>query len=82
MHGQTALFYAARYGQLAICKLFSKHGCNMLHQDKNRVKASHFAKIEGHQSIVEFLNTFKFEKKIKEEKSARDSSMNEKKKKK
>lgn len=82
MHGQTALFYAARYDQLAICKLFSKHGCNMLHQDKNRVKASHFAKIEGHQSIVEFLNTFKFEKKIKEEKSARDSSMNEKKKKK
>jgi ankyrin repeat protein len=44
-HGQTALFYAARYGQLEICKLLTKHNCNVMHQDKSRVKASHFAKI-------------------------------------
>jgi len=65
-HGQTALFYAARYGQLEICKILAKYNCNMLHQDKSRVKASHYAKIEGRKDIVEYLNQFKYEaKKIK-----------------
>ena len=54
-----------------------------MHQDKSRVKASHFAKMEGHRDIVDFLSQFKYEaKRTKEEKAAKDSSMNEKKKKK
>lgn len=32
----------------------------MLHQDRNRNKAIHFAKLGGHQDVVDFLATFKY----------------------
>ncbi len=44
-NGQSCLFYAAKSGSLDICRLLAKYNCNMLHQDKNRVKASYYAKI-------------------------------------
>lgn len=52
MNGQTALFYAARYGKLNICKLLAKYNCNMLHQDKSRSKASNFARSSGHNDVL------------------------------
>jgi len=45
---------------MEMCQLLANKGCNVLHQDKNRVKASHFAKMNSHKLVVEYLNQFKY----------------------
>jgi ankyrin repeat protein len=78
-NGQTCLFYAAGAGNIEVCRLFVEFGANVQIYDKNREKASNYARKNGHQKVVDYLNNCKNEiRRVKEEHSRRvqDSSQN------
>jgi ankyrin repeat protein len=59
MNGQTCLFYAAREGQLEMCKFLINRGCRHDLLDKSKKMPLHFAKTYKHPSVIEYLASLK-----------------------
>ena len=64
---------------MELCKLYIEYGANAQLIDKNREKASNYARRNGHQRIVDFLQNCKIQvRRVKEERDRRvqESSQN------
>lgn len=53
---QTPLFYAARKGHLATCKVLIERGCDPTHQDQQKKTALEFAKKARFPAVIEYLS--------------------------
>jgi ankyrin repeat protein len=74
MNNQTCLFYAAREGQLEMCKFLINRGCKFDILDKNKKNALHFAKTFKHHALVEYFNSLKETFKAKPQKESKQES--------
>lgn len=82
-NGQTCLFYAAREGQLEMCKFLINRGCKYDLIDKNKKTPLHFAKGSKHPSVIEYLTSLKeSNKSTKQAKEPRQAEVKVEKKKK
>lgn len=53
--GQTALFYAAKEGNLDMCKVLVESGCDLTIQDASGKMASHMARKHNKQEVFDYL---------------------------
>lgn len=52
---QTPIFYAAREGNLEMCKILIEAGCDLTYQDASNKNLQHYAKKSGKTDVVEYL---------------------------
>ena len=51
---QTALFYAAKEGNLEMCKVLVESGCDLTMQDSSGKMASHLARKQNKQDVFDY----------------------------
>ena len=53
---QTPLFYAAREGNLEMCRILIDAGCDLAHQDLSHKMASHYAKKYNKNEVYDYFS--------------------------